>query len=904
MADTQEGHKKPTLVLSRLIPPYNSNRFEKRDRLVQEFNRLIDYKILIIQGPPGSGKTSFLYDCYNSLSEDAFHEMWLTIDGTAVTFENLKYYLLQGLSNIFEKGQLDDLFEEDFATNEEFLLALSNALYRYSSNPKSKDVVIFLDNFDKLDFNKSVDFINDFCSYMPPKFHLVIAENYFTRTLIRADFRNFVYVFANDALNLSKEETALIAQEHAPQLLESSVLDELYDYTKGWFLGTYTYIEAAAHDELPQTEHLDKDVLNSLVHNFFTACLDDLPISNLDSEFLVESSLLLRCNASLCNYMLDRYDAQVVLDKFLKLNLFIEEDPKQVGWYEFNPVFSRWLRNKLMQIRLDSIRQLSYLASEWFEKDGQKYEAVKFLLLSSDFDYIKNLSAPLTVMKESSNIKFYMDICEMNAEQIKTNAFTAMFVMWAYLCAGRREELLEWLNIFMEDYRLAQGQTILFDERHTVFYFDPKMITLIQRYVLVKCEGLRGEYQYLIDQHEQLLQDYKDSLPHALKCIIIYDLAEAYQYAGNFVLAEKYYLESHSLSELAHSKFFAIFSSLGICWTHILSGKYEDAEQMCRDTLQVCPPDFSLYGALNTALAYICIKTGRLDEASTYLKRAKKRLSKTRNIDMYFELKFIEALYLNMIAQQKKAFNLVTKAAVEIKPQSLPRGVNFLGNLIYAQIVFEMGYYDQAKDIAAMIVENACNNPIVRLKGELIFSWIDYKMGKFEKVLEDSQNFIARAIQLDLISSELNGRTLRVMALEELGKSGQAKKELNRLLSLAEQNKEMDVFVYAGDKMHVLLHEVLNTSKSNWSAKNFIRNILRNFGDNQETEAVAEASFDANLTDRENEILELLNLGLSRKEIAQSLNISLNTVKTHIAHIYQKLEVNNRVDAFKKSTLS
>lgn len=47
------------------------------------------------------------------------------------------------------------------------------------------------------------------------------------------------------------------------------------------------------------------------------------------------------------------------------------------------------------------------------------------------------------------------------------------------------------------------------------------------------------------------------------------------------------------------------------------------------------------------------------------------------------------------------------------------------------------------------------------------------------------------------------------------------------------------------------------------------------------------------LTDREQEILELLAEGLVKKEIARRLGISYATVDTHVSHIYAKLDVAN-----------
>jgi two-component system nitrate/nitrite response regulator NarL len=48
------------------------------------------------------------------------------------------------------------------------------------------------------------------------------------------------------------------------------------------------------------------------------------------------------------------------------------------------------------------------------------------------------------------------------------------------------------------------------------------------------------------------------------------------------------------------------------------------------------------------------------------------------------------------------------------------------------------------------------------------------------------------------------------------------------------------------------------------------------------------------LTSREREITGLASTGLSNKEIAQHLNISESTVKSHLHNIFIKLRVNNR----------
>ncbi len=57
------------------------------------------------------------------------------------------------------------------------------------------------------------------------------------------------------------------------------------------------------------------------------------------------------------------------------------------------------------------------------------------------------------------------------------------------------------------------------------------------------------------------------------------------------------------------------------------------------------------------------------------------------------------------------------------------------------------------------------------------------------------------------------------------------------------------------------------------------------------------------LSRREQEMLEQLSKGYRYKEIAGKLFISIETVRTHVRHIYEKLQVNSRTEALKKTGL-
>lgn len=56
------------------------------------------------------------------------------------------------------------------------------------------------------------------------------------------------------------------------------------------------------------------------------------------------------------------------------------------------------------------------------------------------------------------------------------------------------------------------------------------------------------------------------------------------------------------------------------------------------------------------------------------------------------------------------------------------------------------------------------------------------------------------------------------------------------------------------------------------------------------------------LTKRELEVLSLVIEGLSSKDVADALYVSKRTVDFHLANIYDKLQVSNRVQAFRRAS--
>ncbi len=142
------------------------------------------------------------------------------------------------------------------------------------------------------------------------------------------------------------------------------------------------------------------------------------------------------------------------------------------------------------------------------------------------------------------------------------------------------------------------------------------------------------------------------------------------------------------------------------------------------------------------------------------------------------------------------------------------------------------------------------------------------------------------------------------MALRQQGKQEEAFSVLERALRLAEPEGFVRVFVGKGAPMRTLL-EAAQTRRI---APHYVARLLGAFQPQADVPPLERAGSAAPaqhavaeliepLTERELEVLNLLALGLTNREIGERLYVAPGTVKAHTASIYGKLDVHSRMQA-------
>jgi LuxR family maltose regulon positive regulatory protein len=170
---------------------------------------------------------------------------------------------------------------------------------------------------------------------------------------------------------------------------------------------------------------------------------------------------------------------------------------------------------------------------------------------------------------------------------------------------------------------------------------------------------------------------------------------------------------------------------------------------------------------------------------------------------------------------------------------------------------------------------------------------------RYDEALALLEPLLAIAERWGLNERVIRFQILRALAFYAQDDMAQGMAALDRALSLAEPGGYARIFLDEGPPMAQLLYK----AAAHGIMPEYAGRLLAAFPD-AESPAPSQAppaEMIEPLSERELEILRLVAKGLSNREIAQRLVLSLSTIKWHTSNIYGKLGVKNRTQAVARS---
>ena len=874
-----------------------------RDRAFAALVDCLKWKVVIVEAPFGYAKTGLLAEACRRLDEGgSYRTAWVSADETDDNDRLVRHVLaaLRTLLPDLDLAAFMDVYRNDRGN---FDVALSNFLLDSTDGGK-KPIVLFVDNLNRANRRVVSELLNSTARYFPDAVHVVAAGSRQLWESIDVALQGQVRLFPTELLSFTKDEVNSIlsvvferrsadasgAFASLPKLDEADVAklaEELWEFTSGWPLAVRLYADSLSRGTVGFGSSVDERSLSKMLNRFFRRnLLDELPEDA--RRFVVTIALPDEVNAELCDELTGSNDSKFILRDLYLQGFFLKPIADRPGWYAFHPLFLRWLRMKQAQMPADELNDLCLVASDWHERHRMLPEAAKYLLMASDVGFIEGLTSAMGFEMQRGSLGYFEWISRIPAHRFALEPQLALQAAWGYLLKGRMEDGWKWVEAFERAARATDG-------------YNADVIAMVVALARQKCFEFDCRYAEAVEMGEDLLRKYAGRLSVQQSCSLLHSMGDCYARVGRLDEALKCGLQAEVMAELGQSSFYLAMSQLSIIELYLVQGKMKEALALCDEALSA-DEDHAPFGAILSLKSRICVETGRLEEAEKCLDQAYRRMTPRHNVDMLYEIEADHAHYLSAAGRCPEAFRLITKTAFQIGGSTVARSIDLKVFLEQVLVTLSMGYTAEAAAAAETLRSRTGSEDVVyRLAWTAANCQTQDALGGGAPASE-LFGAIERAREVGAGYYEL---WLCVCAADRLARDGahaDAIMYLTRALRLQSGQHIVGPFLRAGGRIRALLHEIVDVRKSGGQVRQLAKAVLRHFG---EGEAASDdvrqkdaplARF--GLTDREREVLELLDAGLSRREIADALSVSLNTVKSHVGHIYEKLGVTNRIDAF------
>lgn len=891
------GRKKVQIINTKVLPPQKRGKQLARHNEQQLLQLINDARLCSVVAPPGYGKTNVLSRSFRHLSSLGHVVAWLSLDPQDNHFYRFLSYMLASFkqANLIHEaaGFLLEAQSED--QGDHVLASLIDLLSDCDS-----DFYFILDDFHYINDRQVNNFVRRLIAYAPSNFHLVIGSRQRLEVGFYRDVPQGQYVeIARSQLQLSLADTQYFFKECCDLDLAPAVVERWHRDAEGWvFPLKLASISMRQRPDFASLETLHSDV--SIAEYLSDELLEGMakPLANFLLAISVPDIFCLES----CAYIAGVNSPGDFVAQMQSQHLFIERLSGDGEWYQLHAFFRSYLQARLKQQSPGLFLRLHRKSREWFEKHNMPGHAIRHcievgdntelaaLLEASCYDLL--IGGQYMELVQWSRLLSDDDIC---ARPRLSFALTFVRLLMNQLSDGQK--LLATLNessktrlqlgefsdglpvllaldkVFQDDVEAALAHSQAWVKGISSSSNAPGLLLVTACNIVTYCHLHQGDFAAALKVQlawkalpEADVPAFGVTYSHCLEALV-------YLHAGDVSAAERGLSKA---GEIASAKLgqFSVYTSFTPAFQAELY--YQRGEMRllleqvlpCLDNIcQIGIIDSMIYAIPSTAAALF--SEGRYGEANELLDRTE--ATAQANKWPRLSLACLQQRLRHAVEVRSTIDRQLVQAKIdEIEVARAGLGLSPLGlfhlELVRAESRAVSGQHSEAVAIAeAMVI-----------------------------ALED-RGFVYRAFLL---------RVRLAFFYAAAGKGKLASDTLMRCIEFAAPEKLLQVFLDS-TYIYPALWSEYSSDGLTAEQQEFVNVLRGRLGDSLATKSTPQkqlrAELNISLSDREQEILELLGQGLTNKHIARSLGIGQETVKWHIKNIFGKFEVNTRVNAVQKA---
>lgn len=888
-----------TLIKTKFFFPLSNPQHIYRSELIERFVKGLNRRLVVVSAPAGSGKSALVSSAIRKYENDC---CWISLDVRDADPKLFLKLLLAGLQTKrpeFGLSTAEILNSSSSISTDQIITSFVNEL----SEVQEKTFLV-LDDFHCLDSTEIDDVTSFIIEHKPPSLVLIIVTREDPSIpLARLRASGELLEFRAADLRFTEQDVAELYLDKLRLGLSENQIHSIAQRTEGWIAGLQ--LAALSIQSSKNIENFIDEFSGN--HRFILDYLIEEVIQQLDTEtknFIFTSATLPRFSAELCNELLRTSNSKAIIQHLNRQNLFIIALDDQGLWYRFHHLFSEALNNH-SSINEGKRSEICVAASKWFYEHGFFIECISLALdaraYSEAIFYLEKIWPDFRAFSNDAQLinwlKDVPDVVIQKSPLISTHYAVALL-----------SYDFEKANIWLVNSERAISITP--SNKHLESQSLKGYIEVGKSYRSIA----QGQIEKVFD-HTQKALEFLDSNEHVMRAAAEILSGLMHWHSGEIDAADMSISNGYKQLKLTHDYGAILSAAYLLANIRIVQGLRDEAMSICQKNIYIAERlDFKPqgYADLYVTLAWLEIGKNNFDLAKSYLAKAYDLGESAKLLESAHNWYVIRAFLAVEEGDYLEASDLLDEARAVKHPSPAPDFAPI--DLWEIRFEIQRGRLEKAEkwaDTVQLDEEKLVNSTFLiltlarlRLK-QYKTEQPDSKLDKMIELLEllkqllISKNQAGFIIEAELFLSKLY---LTKKYFEK------AAEKLIIALNQNESQNQLYLFIALFNDHQEWLHKTINSlPEAKWlldafetQQNNHQTSTLNNKSQNKnQTNRVT--SLIEPLSGREVEVLQALKSDLSGPEIADSLFVSLNTLRTHTKNIYSKLDVNNRRAAIRKA---
>ncbi|WP_321962450.1 LuxR C-terminal-related transcriptional regulator [Paraburkholderia sp. J7] len=898
----------PLLLTTKVIAPRLPAGLIDRPRLKALSAQVEIRRITVIKAPAGFGKTSLALTWLDALRANGAQVAWLSLDADddepARYFHHLAHALQRACRTVGTSA-IGLTAESSFVPANSLVATLINELAEVDD-----ELHVFIDDYHLIRSAAIHEAMALFIANVPSNVHVVIC----TRTdpplpLAKLRAGNSLCEIDAAALRFNFDETRRFVEHECPGKLGFGDLKSLYATTEGWAAALRISASALARQDRPQGWQSNMQAgiqpgtkpggVSKPVSDYLEDLLQHLPPQT--QAFMLRTAILERLSAPLCEAVTGVASSQAMLDDIVARQLLLEPIDLEGRWFRYHRLMADYLQRRLEATHPGEVTELHRRAWHWHAAQQHWTDAIKHAIAAGATDEAIAMMerCAKALLKSGDLLTLVGWQRQFPADLMRAQTAVTVATAWGMALAMRFGEV----NAMLDSIERGEGQT----ESADTIQWD--------------CLAIRSALAALQDDPHRALELARQYLGRpstdAWTTNAVSNVARfSYWKTGNLDALYATPWIPDSLEEDQRSVFSSVYRLCLLGHVELQQLHVSIAERRFNEAMQLAERyagPHSVSAALCAPMiAQIRYEQGRLDEAEALLLELMPVIDRAVLLDSV--LIAYRILVRIAVAREDYAGAHVLIDQAQILGQA--RGWN---RLLAAALVERTRLYlaeNRVPEAAACVADlrelaapreptATPVSPEIENYRDLAAACLALQRHLVPEAIESLRMALARCERMQGNYLALRLRTLLAVAWLSAGEPNRALETFREVADIAAPTGIYRSILDQGAAVGPLLrmaHDRMRSAARTPEVTAWLDRLIEGWRAMYEPQSKPRREGEREpLSSRERNIVELIAQGQSNKEIARTLGITPETVKSHLKNIFAKLAVDKRAQAVSRA---